>query len=68
VRAAKLSTQKGGFMLSVFTIPAIPALVMAILAIVFGIIILIWPHVLSYLIAIYLIIVGIIYFVSRFAM
>lgn len=55
-------------MLSVFTIPAIPALILAILAIVFGIIILIWPHVLSYLIAIYLIIVGILYFVSRYAM
>jgi len=54
-------------MLSVFTIPAVPALIMAILAIVFGIIILIWPHVLAYLIAIYLIIVGILYFVSRYA-
>jgi uncharacterized membrane protein HdeD (DUF308 family) len=41
-------------------------LITAILAIVFGIVILIWPRVLAYLIAIYLIIVGIIYFVQRY--
>ena len=41
-------------------------MITAILAIVFGIVILIWPRVLAYLVAIYLIIVGIIYFVQRY--
>lgn len=41
-------------------------LITAILAIVFGIVVLIWPRVLAYLIAIYLIIIGIIYFVQRY--
>jgi uncharacterized membrane protein HdeD (DUF308 family) len=41
-------------------------LITAILAIVFGIVILIWPRVLAYLVAIYLIIVGIIYFIQRY--
>jgi|GEM_PF-665744 len=41
-------------------------LITAILAIVFGIVVLIWPRVLAYLVAIYLIIIGIIYFVQRY--
>jgi uncharacterized membrane protein HdeD (DUF308 family) len=41
-------------------------LITAILAIVFGIVVIIWPRVLAYLIAIYLIIIGIIYFVQRY--
>lgn len=42
-------------------------LLMAILAIVFGIVILVWPRVLAYLIAIYLLIIGIVYLVERYA-
>lgn len=41
-------------------------LITAILAIVFGIVILIWPRVLAYLIAAYLLIVGIIYLIQRY--
>ena len=41
-------------------------LVAAIIAIVFGIIILVWPRVLAYLIGIYLIIIGVLFFVQRF--
>ena len=42
-------------------------LIIAILAIIFGIIILIWPHILAYLVAIYLIVAGIIYLIQRYA-
>ena len=46
--------------------PAISGLVTAIIAIVFGIIILVKPQVLAYLIGIYLIIIGAIYFLQRY--
>ena len=39
---------------------------MAIIAIVFGIIILVKPAVLAYLIGIYLIIIGVIYFIQQY--
>ena len=45
---------------------AIPGLVTAIIAIVFGIIILVKPQVLAYLIGIYLIIIGAIYFIQQY--
>jgi uncharacterized membrane protein HdeD (DUF308 family) len=45
---------------------AIPGVVAAIIAIVFGIIILVKPQVLAYLIGIYLIIIGAIYFVQQY--
>jgi len=45
---------------------AMSGLVMAIIAIVFGIIILIKPAVLAYLIGIYLIIIGAIYFIQQY--
>ena len=45
---------------------AIPELVIAIIAIVFGIIVLVKPQVLAYLIGIYLIIMGAIYFIQRY--
>lgn len=45
---------------------AMTGLVAAIIAIVFGIIILVKPQVLAYLIGIYLIIIGAIYFIQRF--
>jgi uncharacterized membrane protein HdeD (DUF308 family) len=45
---------------------AISGLVMAIIAIVFGIIILVKPQVLAYLIGIYLIIIGAIYFIQNY--
>jgi uncharacterized membrane protein HdeD (DUF308 family) len=45
---------------------AIPELVMAIIAIVFGIIVLVKPAVLAYLIGIYLIIIGAIYFIQHY--
>lgn len=41
-------------------------LVSAIIAIVFGIIILVWPRVLAYLIGVYLIIIGALFFIQRF--
>ncbi len=41
-------------------------LVSAIIAIVFGIIILVWPRVLAYLIGVYLIIIGAFFFIQRF--
>ncbi len=44
----------------------ITGLVAAIIAIVFGIIVLIKPRVLAYLIGIYLIIFGAIYFIERY--
>ncbi len=44
----------------------ITGLVAAIIAIVFGIIVLIKPRVLAYLIGIYLIIIGVIYFIQRY--
>ena len=46
--------------------PAIPGLVAAIIAIVFGIIVMVKPQVLAYLIGIYLIIIGVIYFLQRY--
>jgi uncharacterized membrane protein HdeD (DUF308 family) len=46
--------------------PVISGLVAAIISIVFGIIILIKPAILAYLIGIYLIIIGIIYFVQTY--
>jgi uncharacterized membrane protein HdeD (DUF308 family) len=39
---------------------SVGGLIMGIIAIVFGIVILVWPKILAYLIAIYLIIVGVI--------
>lgn len=45
---------------------AIPGLVAAIIAIAFGIIILVKPQVLAYLIGIYLIIIGAIYLVQTY--
>ncbi len=45
---------------------AIPELVIAIIAIVFGIIVLVKPQVLAYLIGIYLIIIGAIYFIQHY--
>jgi len=45
---------------------AIPELIIAIIAIVFGIIVLVKPQVLAYLIGIYLIIMGAIYFIQRY--
>ena len=47
-------------------LPAIPAFVLAIIAIVFGIIILVKPAVLAYLIGIYLIIIGVIWFLQHY--
>jgi len=44
----------------------ITGLVAAIIAIVFGIIVLFKPRVLAYLIGIYLIIIGAIYFIQRY--
>jgi uncharacterized membrane protein HdeD (DUF308 family) len=44
--------------------PAVSGLVAAIIAIAFGIIILVKPQVLAYLIGIYLIIIGVIYFLQ----
>ena len=46
--------------------PVISGLVAAILAIIFGIIILIKPQIVAYLIGIYLIIIGIMYFVQTY--
>jgi uncharacterized membrane protein HdeD (DUF308 family) len=46
--------------------PAVSGLVAAIIAIAFGIIILVKPQVLAYLIGIYLIIIGVIYFLQRY--
>ena len=46
--------------------PVISGLVAAILAIAFGIIMLIKPQIVAYLIGIYLIIIGIIYFVQTY--
>jgi len=48
--------------------PVISGLVVAILAIIFGIIILIKPQIVAYLIAIYLIIIGIMYFVQTYVL
>lgn len=47
-------------------LPMIPSFVLAIIAIVFGIIILVKPAVLAYLIGIYLIIIGVLYFLQRY--
>ena len=47
-------------------LPMIPAFVLAIIAIAFGIIVLIKPAVLAYLVGIYLIIVGVLYFLQRY--
>ena len=46
--------------------PSVSGLVAAIIAIAFGIIILVKPQVLAYLIGIYLIIIGVIYFLQRY--
>ena len=46
--------------------PVISGLVAAIISIAFGIIILIKPAIIAYLIGIYLIIIGIIYFVQTY--
>jgi uncharacterized membrane protein HdeD (DUF308 family) len=46
--------------------PAVSGLIAAIIAIAFGIIILVKPQVLAYLIGIYLIIIGVIYFLQRY--
>ena len=46
--------------------PSVSGLVSAIIAIAFGIIILVKPQVLAYLIGIYLIIIGVIYFLQRY--
>ena len=46
--------------------PAVSGLVAAIIAIAFGIIILVKPQVLAYLIGVYLIIIGVIYFLQRY--
>ncbi len=45
---------------------AISGLVAAIIAIVFGIIILVKPKILAYMIGAYLIIIGIIFFIQRY--
>ena len=47
--------------------PAITGFVAAIIAIAFGIIVLVKPQVLAYLVGIYLIIIGVIYFVQRYS-
>ena len=46
--------------------PAITGLIAAIIAIVFGIIVLVKPQVLAYLVGIYLIIIGVIYFLQNY--
>ncbi len=45
---------------------AVPFLLIAIISIILGIVILIWPHTLSYIIGIYLIAIGILYFTTGF--
>ena len=45
----------------------VPGFVAAIIAIVFGIVVMIKPQVLAYLIGIYLIIIGVMYFVQTYA-
>ena len=46
--------------------PAITGLVAAIIAIAFGIIVLVKPQVLAYLVGIYLIVIGVIYFAQSY--
>ena len=46
--------------------PAITGIVTAIIAIAFGIIVLVKPQVLAYLVGIYLIIIGVIYFLQTY--
>ena len=45
----------------------VPGFVAAVIAIVFGIIVMVKPQVLAYLIGIYLIIIGVIYFIQTYA-
>lgn len=49
-----------------FAMPVVSGLVAAIIAIAFGIIMLIKPQIVAYLIGIYLIIIGIIFFVQNY--
>jgi uncharacterized membrane protein HdeD (DUF308 family) len=49
-----------------FAMPVISGLVAAIIAIAFGIIMLIKPQIVAYLIGIYLIIIGIMFFVQNY--
>jgi uncharacterized membrane protein HdeD (DUF308 family) len=49
-----------------FDLPTIPSFVLAIIAIVFGIIVLVKPAVLAYLVGIYLIIIGVLWFLQHY--
>lgn len=49
-----------------FAMPVVSGLVAAIIAIAFGIIMLIKPQIVAYLIGIYLIIIGIMFFVQNY--
>ena len=47
---------------------AISGVVAAIVAIVFGIVILKWPKSINYLVGIYLIVIGVLFFVQRYVL
>ena len=49
-----------------FEVVPITGLVAAIIAIVFGIVVMVKPHILAYMVGAYLIIIGVIFFIQRY--